>query len=310
MNNDYKLKMLQSGLFTKTGTNNEYRCNCPYCGDTKKHMYVYIDINSDDIVRYNCFRCPAKGYLNSNKLLKDLGIDAELPKGIKQLKKLNVDTCVSFDISDLINDGDDVDMIRDYVIKRVGVRPTMEELKMFQYIGNVKEYVKSYLGDDSGNIDTSRVWFKMTNGGIIGRRVDDIDDMRWLKYKSNRIKGAGLYQMKTLSDPGCELNIMICEGVFDCIGLYYHYRVMDNCIYIAVCDKNYQKGIIHMLNKGIFGNSVNVHIFKDSNVDVDSIKINNDIVSLYKSVSIYGNMLYKDYGIDRSMFEIKRLRRL
>lgn len=44
------------------------RCRFPGCTDTKRHMYIGPFTKSDEGIRYNCFKCPASGYLNENFL--------------------------------------------------------------------------------------------------------------------------------------------------------------------------------------------------------------------------------------------------
>ena len=91
----------------------------------------------------------------------------------------------------------------------------------------------------------------------------------------------------------------------DSIGLYYNYKELENCTYISVCSKQYSKGMYHMINRGIFGDSVNIHIFKDPNVRCEDIYIDPNMRRLFKNVFIYGNG-DKDYGV----LDISNTRRL
>lgn len=306
------MKLLQTGLFRRTGTKNEYRTNCPFCGDRKLHMYVYIDLDSDESVRYHCFKCPARGYLNNGLLLEKLGLDnIQIPKGIKTFKRLSVDNKVSDRIDIVtVDDGDDISVVQSYIQSRVGVIPNINDLISFQYIGNPNMYVKDYLGDQYSYMLKDRVWFKLTNGSIIGRwdlNDDDCIGYRWVRYKTNRIKDSGMYQMKTPVDIQSEINVIIAEGIMDVIGLYFNYNELVNRMFIASCGKDYSRGMYHMINKGIFGDSVNIHIFKDPNVPCDKIIIPKHLRALFNKVYIYGNTLGKDYGVLPNELSIHRL---
>lgn len=308
-NNDYKQQLIDSGLLKKVPSRpHEYRANCPYCGDTHYHLYLHIDVTTDEPVVYMCKRCPnVHGALNE-KLLTDLGIDIKIPKNVKGMKRLKIDSGVSDKINIITVDAmDDIRGVREYVNKRVGHFPTLEELQMFQYIGKPSKYCTDYLGEKNIEMLRNRYWFKLSNGNISGRiRDDSLSTYRWLMYRSTRITRSGLYQIKNPIDILNNVNVCICEGVMDAIGLYYNYKELDNCSYIAVCSKQYSKGMKHMIDKGIFGDSVNIHIFKDPNVNTSDIYIDGNMRKLFNKVFIYGNGS-EDYGVKPDLFNVRRI---
>ena len=308
MNNEYKQALIDTGLFKKVPSRqHEYRANCPYCGDTHYHLYLHIDVTTDDAVVYMCKRCPnVHGALNA-KLLNDLGIDIKIPKEVQSMKKLKVDEGVSETMNLITVDGNNnIQGVSEYINSRVGHRPTLQELQMFQYLGNPLGYAKEYLGEKNIDMLKNRYWFKMTNGNMCGRiRDDKLSSYRWLMYKSTRVTRSGLYHMKTPIDVLADINVCISEGVMDSIGLYYNYKELENCTYISVCSKQYSKGMYHMINRGIFGDSVNIHIFKDPNVRCEDIYIDPNMRRLFKNVFLYGNG-DKDYGV----LDISNTRRL
>ena len=66
---EFKEKLLGTGLFKAVTGSNWYRVKeCPFCGDIKWHMYVCINLSSDDAVGYNCFKCGSKGYIKKDFL--------------------------------------------------------------------------------------------------------------------------------------------------------------------------------------------------------------------------------------------------
>ena len=305
---EFKRKLLDTGLFQKVTGKGQYRCTtCPFCGDTHKHMYVKIDQDNDDPVLYKCFKCAASGIMNQQWLDYFDITDIQIPK-IKGLRRIQSNG-VSDVIPELIDFEKDAESIAEcsaYIQKRVGVYPSKNELKAFQFVGNVFEYVTAYLGGDLKGLK-GRVWFRLSNGNIAGRALDDENSFRW--RKRNRIdalgvtRGGGIYIIKNQVDPYQTINICICEGVMDAIGLYYHGGI-NNAVFIACMGLDYQVGMKHALDMGIFGDNVNIRIYKDPNID--TVRINYTWKRIFKSVVVYRNALGKDYGVPGNMIELEK----
>ena len=303
---EFKEKLLSTGLFKVVSGSNWYRVKeCPYCGDAKWHMYVCINLSSDDIVGFNCFKCNKKGILNQ-KFLDHYGLnDLKMPTNVNGSRRIVADGSVSNKIPNVnVNENDNIEGVCNYINERVGHYPTLGELQAFQYIGNPKKYAMEYLGMDDINNIRNRYWFQMTNGNIIGRFGNDNTEMRWLKYKTNKCKSTGLYKISVPVDLNSDINVLISEGVMDSVGLYYNYHGSVNNIYISVMGKDYIKGVKYILNKGIFGKSVNICIFKDPDVDTNKIFIPKLLRDMFKSVNIYENMTGKDYGVKETEYDI------
>ena len=115
--------------------------------------------------------------------------------------------------------------------------------------------------------------------------------------------GTGVYVIKRPIDPYQTINVCVCEGVMDAIGLYYHSDV-NNTLIIACMGRGYLNGIKYAIDAGIFGDSVNVRIYKDS--DVENVKIPMIHRMLFKSITIYQNTIGKDFGVPANQIEIER----
>jgi hypothetical protein len=102
------------------------------------------------------------------------------------------------------------------------------------------------------------------------------------------------------------INFIIAEGIMDVTGLYYHHPI-PNAMYIATLGSEYKAGIDHRLKMGIFGNSVHIHIFKDSDVDNTNIRVPYGMRQLFKHIYVYQNTIYKDYGVSKDKMEIHRV---
>lgn len=306
----FKEKLLSYGVL-KRANDCWYRMkDCPMCGDKKWHCYIKIDSNDDGPMGYNCFKCNSHGAV-TKEFIESIGyIDIDnmvLPKFVGG-RRLNIGETISTKIPDItVSDMDNIDNVCSYIESRVGVYPTLTDLQFFHYIGNPRKYVTDYLGIDNINTIRNRYWFQMTNGNIIGRYKNDDTDMRWLKYKTNKCKQLGLYRITIPVDLYQPINILISEGVMDSIGLYYNYEGCNNNIYISVMGKDYTKGIKYAIDRGIFGNTVSVKIFKDGNVPVEKIWIDNNVRGLFKRVDIYENITGKDYGVKPDELDIHKI---
>lgn len=303
---EFKERLFSAGVLRRVSST-EFRCKtCPICGDEKYHLYLYINMNSDDAVRWNCFKCH-KGGLMNQQYLDQFELGMTVPR-FKGNKRLNVNYSVkSGGGSTLVNETDDVSAVCKYIESRVGVYPTIDDLNKFDYIVNPRQYVMDYLGDEKIRMVGNRYWFKMTNGNIVGRVPEGNDNpRRWLKYDSNRINTTGLYRINQAFDMYKPINVCIAEGVMDVIGLYYNHPI-ENAVYIAALGSNYKAGIQYVLNRGIYGDSVNIKIFKDADIDLSLITIPRRLREFFSSIEIYENLKSKDTGVRKEEMDIHRV---
>ena len=308
---EFKGRLMSFGQLKRTNSNWYRLKECPMCGDRKWHCYIKIDSSDDGPVGYNCFKCNSHGMVDQ-KFIDAIGFldDLNVPKFVGG-RKLNIGETVSSKVSNItVTDVDNVDRVCDYIESRVGVRPTLADLQFFQYVGNPRKYVTDYLGTEGINTLRNRFWFQMTNGNIIGRWKDDNTDMRWLKYHTTRVRQAGLYRINIPVDLYQPINVMITEGVMDAIGLFYNYRMFENNIYLSTMGKAYSKGLQYAIDRGIFGESVNIKIFKDADVPDDKIWIDRNMRQLFKKVDIYENLSAKDYGVKPELLDINPIKHL
>ena len=305
---EYKEKLLATDLFMKTGRRDWYKVQvCPYCGDAKKHFYVRIDLEDpDSAVGYKCFKCNCHGILG-HKFFEFYNLDDIKP--VRGKRRRHIDTeGVSTIVPDLLPADCDVSNVSGYIRSRIGVMPTRDDLVAFQFIGNPYGYASEFLNDRPGNARfDSRHWFRATNGLMLGRLTRDSErGDRWQKYSGTAIlKDAALYTIKKLFDLQLPIVACICEGVYDCIGLYYYYQNENpNHIYIGCLGSDYNMGLSYLINHGIYGDSVSIKIFKDS--DVRQVSLNDKKVRLFKSVSVFGNTRQKDYGFPKDQIELEK----
>lgn len=301
---EYKQKLLDTGLFKRV-SEGQYTCQvCPFCGDRKSHMYVMIKLTDDTPVLYNCFKCNSHGRMNK-KFLEYFNIEnISIPR--TSFRKKIAESKASTSTITTVSENDDIEGVCKYIQSKVGHYPTLSELQYFQYIGKPNVYANEYLGMSlQTTVLKSRNWFRLTNGAIAGRWYDDDHQCLWKKYSPKNINDRGLYTMKIPFDLYQPINVYIAEGIMDVIGLYYNY-IQDNNIYIACMGRNYITGIQHLISMGIFGDSVNIKIFKDSDVKKSDIRIDNNLRKLFNQIDIYQNTIGHDYGLLPDKIEIHK----
>lgn len=301
----YKEQLLNTGIFRRVNAS-QYTCQCPFCNDNKRHMYVLIKMTDSTPVLYNCFKCNSHGKMN-RKFLEFFGIDTITIPRTSHRKRIESSTKVSGTLKHVLVDEKDVTVgVCEYIQSRVGHYPNLDDLKKFQYVAKPDEYVREYLQLDKHVKYDGRCWFRITNGSIVGRRyVDDGVGHSWMKLHATNVIGRGLYKINAAVDLYKPINVCIAEGVMDVIGLYYNYP-NENNVYIACLGRDYGAAMNHLVSLGIFGNSVNVKIFKDSDVDLNSIRIDQYLKMLFNRVDIYQNMMDHDYGVLPDKLEIQK----
>lgn len=299
---EFKRMLIGSGLFVKKNSDWYQGKVCPYCGDTKSHYRIHIGMDDSPISQY-CFKCNVKGCINE-KMLECYGIDwkGSIPRG-KANRSINaVVNSKTYEINTGTYDLGYMRKCIDYIEGRLGVDGiVLDELNKFGVILNPNEYVSTYLG---GKVDdVNRIWFLCTNGSIIGRDFLKKKD-GWEKYSGSVNTGERmLYTIKSQFDLYKDINVCICEGIMDAIGLYYHGGI-DNGVYISVLGRDYMTGVQYMLDRGIFGDSVCIHIYKDA--DVKDVRIDKSKCMWFKSVDVYMNTIGKDFGVSADEIEIEK----
>ena len=308
MNQD--LRMLKE-LLLKTGQfdrkkNGWYRgTNCPYCGDSKRHFYIHIDLSDDSPIAWKCFKC-GKGLIDK-AVLDCYGIEWKgmIPRGKSSRSvRRNEDTNTFIMNQDDLFDMDYMKKCCEYIESRLGIEGIgIDELKMFGVVLNPESYARMYLNGVLNNYQ-DRVWFITSNGMLLGRSMLKKKD-GWEKY-TGEIESNGsrmLYNVKKSFDLTKDITVCICEGVMDCLGLLYHGDI-ENGLYVAVLGRDYMAGLEYVMSKGIFGDSVHVRIYKDS--DVDRVIMDQLKCRFFKSVDVYYNAIGKDYGVFKDEIELSK----
>lgn len=302
---EFKKTILASGLFKRKNHGWYQGKECPYCGDRKNHYHIRIVFEDDSSVRQNCFKCNVHGVVD-DRFLECYGIEwnGYIPKG--KLSRKIVDGNVDLKNYDIINydtNPEYIERCMGYIKERVGVYPSKDDLRVFNIVGDPKMYATLFLNGEIHEPE-KKCWFLCSNGMLAGRDVVKKKD-GWEKFVgSTKLTGHAVYTTKNDFNTHEIINVCICEGIMDAIGLYYNGNI-DNGLFIAVLGRDYMSGVRHVLNNGIYGDSVCIRIYKDS--DVDNVRIDRSLCQFFKSVNVYMNSIGKDFGVKPDEIDIVRI---
>lgn len=311
---------------------------CPICGEGNKkhdhgHCYVGL-INGKPPLVYHCFIGECSGVVTPN-FLRDMDIfDNELEGILNIFNKshtyLNKEERKIYFVKKkkeniIIPDIPDNDSNRyklDYLRKRLMVNFSYEHAKMFRCIFSLKDFLEA--NDISPNVKRYKSFLKVVNNDYLGflstqndyiifRNTKNNDNLRYLKYDIfNSDNTANI--IYTVPGTRCdmfaeEVNLNICEGTFDALGLFCHVLKgnKENNIYAACCGSGYINAIKYFIRLGFIGN-LNVNIYSDSDKDPTYYKKTYyEIKPWVNSINIFYNKLSKDYGVPRKDISIERI---
>ena len=347
----YKQKFIDSLFqreFTPIVRGNSYVVRCPYCGDSsdprKAHFYITIDMEQNTPILYNCFRCPAGGVMNK-EVMEMLGMDnSELTNGIKVLNRTterydanqinSEEVILNFDYQlPEIRDGRKLNYIRD----RLHLNFTNEDFKEMKVITSFREFlqvnhIKKLTCDKwiASMYERDYIGFlSHGNSHILFRDITGQNEIPWVKYPITEASRRGkiFYSISSSIDIFTkeEIVINLSEGVFDALGVYYHFHYQEpNVINIAVTGKYHLSVIYYLIRIGICGYNVTLNIYSDNdqkfnkkrqrtskkNEDDTSLahyqKLFQHVKYLFKSVYVYYNEIGKDCGVPKDEISLVR----
>lgn len=321
---------------------NWYNTRCPYCGDTQKnlregHFYIYIDLENNYKMGYNCFRCGAHGCI-SDETIDLMGGYQELRQHILVLnsKSKSVDRKQELEEDKLLYFDYKVPTpVRnkkiEYIENRMGLSLGEGDLRDLKIITSLYDFVSEnnitkfpfenyYLNA----LEDHYVGF-LSNGNshILFRDITDKEHKPWLKYPISKesLRNTVFYSIANMVNPysADELTINLSEGVFDCIGIAYHLKMKrSNCMNIAVAGKKYDLMIYRLIQLGLVGSNITLNVFSDNDSKYGN-KENNfhttmnyykkalkKYIPLFKKINIYYNVKAKDFGYPKSKISLEK----
>lgn len=331
------------GEYFKKVHEGQYRIRCPFCGDSKKnlnegHLYIKCDLDNDNNIQYNCFKCNENSGHITKELLDLLGSPDNLINGFSNNKKFmknekkKINDMIYFDFKiPEVNDKSKLQYINDrlgieFGIDDYGKMKVITSLYDFLCTNKIKyrpfnDYIMSMIQKDY-------VGF-LTNGNshILFRDITNKNKISWIKYPilkesmNNRV----FYTLKTSEGIDLftqnDITINLSEGIFDALGIAYHFKYLKpNTMNISVSGQYYESIILYLIKIGLVGSNVVINIFADNdemfNKDkskksyrssITYLKHSLDIYKyLFKRINFYKNTKSKDFGVKREDISLKK----
>lgn len=329
------------GVVYLTSSNDETYIRCPFCGDSKKDSRkARFYIHNEAPFKFYCFNCDTTGVVNEdvlNLIFNNNFYDSELSsylrekrlesisksnKVIKRVKKhpyFSPDYEVNFNYRKSA-----IDKL-DYLNGRLGINLDKKDLKKFKIVLSIKSFFKNNgldLEKRIGNSEKTRFVIDSLDKNYIGflssdrniiifRNLDSSSNLRFNNFKifpDESYDSSKVYNIGTIIDKFKDKNeIVIAEGPIDIIGSYfnvYDKDERDNKIFLANGGKSYVNSTNMLSNLSLINNHYT--IMSDNDVSIDFYKrIKSVTPALYNSdISIYYNLLDKDFGVDKSKIKL------
>ena len=313
----------------------EIAVRCPFCGDSIKsasstHLYIKLNVQDGEPHTYYCQRCRAKGIVTSEllKMLKIYNSELNVNLGIN-LKNANkkgnkiVYTVSKANLKLPEYEPDKLSLFKlNYINNRLGINLKLEDLnkfKIFLHLYDLLEYnnidyltCKDGMGD---TLDNNFMGFiSYDNNYLIMRNLSKkkLSNMRYYNYNVynnyNNTKRFYIIPNKVnyMKD---ELNIHICEGIFDILGIYHHLvndEQRKNDLFAAVCGTGYNN-VIHEIAKLGFIN-MNITVYSDADQNIKMYKnLKKEFPFLTdKKITVIYNTIGKDFGVKKEEIKIKK----
>ena len=299
----------------------ELYVRCPNCGDSKKsklsaHFYIQM---KPPFVCY-CQKCRYSGILNSAMLEKLQIYDSNIIDNINEVNKdsaynkyknYTYKTKSQFKIDYIEQETDATKKALEYFNNRFGVNETLETVNKFNIICDPIQFFK-YLYDKHNIQLTYNPKFDYYNSigflstdrkYMISRYIGNDENI--IRYTNTAISNdedrSRIYNIKTKVDiMSPSITLVITEGIFDAIGIYYkEYSESENIIIAAACGKSFEQVIMSFIKRGFL--NLNIKIYSDADVDISfytKMKKQNKIISTLP-IEVYYNTLEKDCGVPK-----------
>lgn len=302
---------------------------CHICGDsrdrTSRHMY--IGLNKQGVLVYNCFKCGASGLVDG-AFFRSLGC-----YNVDMIQICNQNNVKSASYKEMTNKAKFVKSMNpvlsyrdsletkkkmEYLKKRMGHDFTMYELAQFKIVLNLYDYINANtIGTLTRNksvcdqLDQFFIGFlSLDNSYINMRRL--VPEGKLLSYIDSRYVNYNIYGLQDNShryyvipskiDTLRKIKIYIAEGSFDVLGVYLNTETdKNNAIYASIGGKSYVSIVKFLIMKyGII--NFELHVYVDNDVDNFEIyKLSNLVKPLGVDVFMHRNQYpgEKDYGVSK-----------
>lgn len=309
---------------------------CPYCKDSRDpshgHFSILINMDTDDLIKYRCLKCPEAGIMNPS-VMEELGLILSIEEA-QALTTLNRSTGKStyfkskpknYMVPPIISPVN-VKPKLDYLQRRLGFEFTDREILDCKIVLSILDFFTAnkipfprHIRPELIQIlETNYVGFLSANNNkIIFRRITDNDKLlRYYKLTLD-LENSSPNNFYSLVNPAIDLlythpiYIHISEGTFDIIGIRYNTNLFDTTsqthLFYASCGYNFSTILKYLIFKGI---NTDIHLLLYSDADKSDSEnksvINQKLNKIWiDHVEIHRNQFpgEKDYGVPRDKIQ-------
>lgn len=321
------LQTLDGAEVVSGGT--EIAAPCPICGERRKKLYIGPFDDSDRPIKYNCFKCPAQGYVDQY-FLDECGISGSIDANILKMNKGSSYKTKSINNSDRIqynlnwsniSMNELSNMKLQYINQRLGIQLTFQDCIENKIVLNLSDLLQSnninYLTRHPNAIQQLNTYFigflsrsnsSLNMRNLIFKKQEVLDKLheslrsKYVNYKIfSDTASDDFYVLPCNIDITRTVKVYIAEGAFDILGIKYNLiKSIDNCVYIAGRGKAYENALLWLI-KTLAVYNMEVHYFPDKDVPIRDIKL---IINKFKPAFGYRFFIHnntyrneKDYGV-------------
>ena len=324
---EFLLQSLDGMKLVSGGT--ELAGPCPICGERRAKFYIGPFDDSDTPIKYNCFICKARGYIDQY-FLDTCNISANVDPDILKSNKGPGYATKTLSNNDrqyylnhyFITPNKVSEMKLSYINNRLGTQLTYQDCAENKIVLNISDllntngityftrpeiamkqldaYFIGFLTRSCSEINMRNLVFDKPE---INNTFHDSMRSKYVNYKIfQKTAENDFYLLPCQIDLNKTIRVFIAEGPMDILGIKYNLiKSTDNCIYIAGRGKAYENAILWVI-KTLATINLEIHVFPDRDVSNSIIR---NIVYKFKSIfpmyrffihnNQYGNE--KDYGV-------------
>lgn len=302
---------------------------CHICGDSRDRTarHMYIGLNKQGVLVYNCFKCGASGLVDGAFFRSLNCFNVDMIQICNENNKKSVSYQEQSTKRKFIKNRTPILSYRDapetakkveYISNRLGYNFSLQDLARFKIILNLYDYINANtVGTLTRNkdmcdlIDKFFIGFLSLDNAYINMRrlvpenkLPKFIDERYINYNIYGFQDNSrrYYVIPTQINTCQKVKIHIAEGVFDILGVYLNTDSdKANSIFAAIGGKSYMSLTkFFMLEYGFM--NFELHIYVDNDVDNFEIqKIANLVKPIGVEIFMHRNLFQgeKDYGVRR-----------
>lgn len=313
----------------------ELMMRCPFCGDSIKHansthLYIKMPESDKEPFLYYCQRCKSSGIIDKDFFralkIKDSSLLIDVisynKKATKNKPKYSKSMSKRYLFIPNVIKRNKLNVYKlNYINQRLGINLTFNDLERYKIILNLYDLL------DINNIQTLSCKEKMSdtldknfigfvsfdNNYIIMRNLSktNMKEMRYYNYNIFNMheNSKRFYVIPTEFDLlNSEVNIVLTEGVFDILSVYFNIKKKENknTIYAAVGGVGYED-VIRQLVRYSGCLNFSLEIYGDSDQPLRFYQnIIKNIPHLVNKFTLYQNSLEKDFGVPLDCIKISK----